>query len=80
MTGLKMSETEKQHQAFTNHSTKCKCGHTMLIASKDGKKLCKHCHNYVFVNKKAEIMYRTKEALIKAKKELENEQRGNDDR
>lgn len=71
---MNISEIEKQHKAFTDHMTKCpNCGHTMLIASKDGKKLCKNCHRYVFVNKKAELMYRNKEALIKVKKELENE-------
>lgn len=74
------SNVEKQHQAFTTHSTRCKCGHSMLIATKDGKRLCRYCGEYVFINKEAELKFRNKEALIKAKKELENEQRRNDDR
>lgn len=73
------SEIEKKAQHFSEHRTKCKCGHSILIATKDGKKLCKWCHEYAFVNKEAEIRYRNKEALLKAKKELENEQRRNDD-
>lgn len=75
---MRISDIEKQHQAFTEHSTRCQCGHTMLIASKDGKKLCKHCHRYVFINKKAELMYRNKETLIKAKKELYEQRRDRD--
>ena len=73
------SEIEKKARHFTEHSTKCKCGHTMLITTKDGKLLCKHCHEYAFINKKAELMYRNKEKLMKLRREL-NEQRGNDDR
>lgn len=79
---MRLSDIEKQHQVFTEHRTKCQCGHTMLISSKDGKQLCRYCHRYVFVNKEAELKYRNKEQIAKLKKELEanNEQRRNDDR
>ena len=64
-------EIKAQSEFFTEHATRCKCGHTILITSKDGKELCRYCRKYVFVNKEAELKYRNKEALIKAKRELE---------
>lgn len=67
------NQMEKKAQFFTDNNTRCKCGHTMLIVSKDGKKLCSYCKEYVFINKEAEIKYRNKEALIRAKRELNNE-------
>lgn len=76
---MNFKEMEKKAQVYSGYMTKCKCGHTMLIATKDGKKLCKWCHEYAFVNKEAELRYRNKEALMKIKKELEDEQRRNDD-
>ena len=73
MTGtkkIKNTQMEKNAQFFSDNSTRCKCGHTMLIISKDGKKLCPYCKEFVFVNKEAEIKYRNKEALIRARREL----------
>lgn len=67
---VKNTPIEKSRQYFSEHATRCKCGHTMLIISKDGKKLCPYCKEFVFINKEAEIKYRNKEALIKARREL----------
>ena len=63
-------EIVNEHEIFSKHSIKCKCGHTMLITTKDGKDICKHCGEYAFINKQAEIRYRNKEMLIKARREL----------
>ena len=77
MSVMRIKEVEDRAKIFTDYSTKCKCGHTILITSKDGKALCTWCHNYVFANREARIKYRNKEALIKARRELD-EQRRND--
>lgn len=42
---------------------KCKCGHSVLFVT--DKKICSHCGNYVFKNKKVEFEYRMKEKLKK---------------
>jgi hypothetical protein len=64
-------QIERDVKIFNEHSVKCKCGHTMLITSSDGKEICKWCHNYVFATREIEIKYRNKEKFIKLKKELE---------
>ena len=64
------SEIEKNAKHFTEHSTKCRCGHTMLIVSKDGKALCTHCHNYVFINEDVEKKYRLEEFKKTLRREL----------
>lgn len=67
---MKISDIEKQHKFATEHATKCKCGHKTLITTKDGKRLCSWCKEFVFVNKEAEIKYRNKEKINKLKGEL----------
>ena len=67
---MRISEIEKKHEFVTEHMTKCKCGHSLLITSKDGKQLCNWCKQYAFVNEEAEKKYREKELLNKLKGEL----------
>lgn len=64
-------EIEKQARFYTDHRTKCKCGHAVLISSRDGKALCKWCRNYVFANKEIELKYRNKEQIERLKREYE---------
>ena len=65
-----MKEIDDEARYFTDNRVKCSCGHSLLITSKDGKALCKWCHHYAFISKEAEIRYRNKEALLKARREL----------
>lgn len=55
---------------FTENSTKCKCGHTILITSKEGYRLCNWCHRYVFKNKEIEKKYRKEEFVKTLKREI----------
>ena len=66
---MRCINVEKEHNFFTEHSTKCKCGHTLLITEKKGYKLCRFCKRYVFATKEIEIKYRNKEALMKYRRE-----------
>ena len=67
---MKKSAIEKKHQFATDHKTTCKCGHTMVIYSKDGKMICRWCKRWCFVNEEAEKKYREKELINKLKGEL----------
>ena len=67
---MKISEIEKYHQAVSKYRKVCKCGHSVLITSKDGKELCTHCHKYVFATPEAEKKYRKEEFIKTLKREL----------
>lgn len=69
---MKLSDVEKQAKFIVAHESKYKCGHTQLVSNRKGRAICKWCKNYIFVNKEAELKYRNKEMLIKAKRELED--------
>ena len=47
---------------YTKNSTKCKCGHTNFLGSRD-KVICSWCNRYVFKNKRIEFMYRVGELM-----------------
>lgn len=49
---------------YTRNSTKCKCGHTNFLGSRD-KIICSWCGSYVFRNKRTEFIYRIGELLKK---------------
>jgi hypothetical protein len=49
---------------YTKNSTKCKCGHTNFLGSRD-KVICSWCNRYVFKNKRIEFMYRVGELIKK---------------
>ena len=49
---------------YTRNSTKCKCGHTNFLGSRD-KIICSWCNRYVFKNKRIEFMYRVGELIKK---------------
>lgn len=71
MTGwMTIKEIEKKYKYFTDNSIKCKCGHSLLITSKDGKALCTHCHRYVFANEEIERNYRREEFKKTIRREL----------
>ena len=67
---MRISEIEKRHEFITEHMTKCKCGHSVLITSKDGKELCNWCKRYVFASKEIEEKYRKEEFIKTLKREL----------
>lgn len=54
-------EVELQAEYFTDHRTKCKCGHSVLITNKNGRKLCKWCNRFVFATPELKKEYQLKE-------------------
>ena len=68
---MRCIDIEKQHNFFTEHSVKCKCGHSILVSNKYGRVPCKWCGRFVFATKELELKYRNKEALLKYKRERE---------
>ena len=48
----------------------CKCGHTNYIANKSGRRLCSHCNEWVFKDKKTEFEYRLVENYMKEKRKI----------
>lgn len=62
-----LAEIDKLYHYYTENRILCKCGHSVVITSKDGKKLCTFCHRYVFANEELEKKYR-KEEFIKTLK------------
>ena len=65
-----MKEIDNEARYFTDNRIKCKCGHSLLITSKDGKELCTWCNNYAFINKEAELKYKNKAQIEKLRREL----------
>lgn len=57
-------EDTKKIDFYTKNSTKCKCGHTNFLGSRD-KTICSWCNRYVFKNKRIEFMYRVGELIKK---------------
>ena len=55
-------EDTKKIDFYTRNSTKCKCGHTNFLGSRD-KIICSWCGEYVFKNKKIEFKHRIGELL-----------------
>ena len=52
---------EEMSRMFTNYTKntfKCRCGHSVFIENRERKKICSHCGNYVFINKKDEFKYK----------------------
>lgn len=52
---------------IAEHSTKCKCGHSIVFPNKTDKVICSYCGNYVFKDKKVEFNYRLQEEMRKSK-------------
>ena len=55
-------EDTKKIDFYTRNSTKCKCGHTNFLGSRD-KIICSWCNRYVFKDKKTEFKHRIGELL-----------------
>lgn len=55
-------EDTKKLNFYTKNSTKCKCGHTNFLGSRD-KIICSWCGKYIFKNKKTEFFYRIGEKI-----------------
>lgn len=67
---LTNAEIEKRCDDYSKHTYKCKCGHSIVIANKNGVAECNWCHNNVFKDKKIEFEYRMKQNLIKERRNL----------
>lgn len=52
-----MSEEQKIANKLQPYRHKCKCGHTMFLIE-NPYKICSHCGNIVFRDKKAEFIYK----------------------
>lgn len=59
---LTFKEVEKYHNKLQENKHKCKCGHTVYIASNKDKVLCSWCHRYVYKDKKTEFIERLENA------------------
>ena len=55
-------EDSRRIDFYTRNSTKCKCGHTNFLGSRD-KIICSWCGMLVFKNKRIEFMHRIGELL-----------------
>ena len=55
-------EDTKKIDFYSKNSTKCRCGHTNFLGSRE-KIVCSWCNKYVFKNKKDEFVYRIGELL-----------------
>ena len=60
----KFVEDSKRFRFFTENTTKCKCGRSAFLGSRD-KIICSWCGEYIFKNKKDEFLYRVGEILKK---------------
>ena len=55
-------EDSKKIDFYTKNSTKCRCGHTNFLGSRE-KIVCSWCNKYVFKNERDEFIYRIGELL-----------------
>lgn len=55
-TGRRKTKTEIMDSYYAQFKVKCRCGHSVLISPVNNKKLCTHCGNYVYRDKKEEFM------------------------
>ena len=67
---LTLKDEFKIFEEMQKYRYKCKCGHTVYIANKDGRTECSYCHNLVFKDKKTEFEYRMRQNLIKERRKL----------
>lgn len=67
---MRISEIEKQHEFETQHRVICKCGHSILITSRNGRTICTHCHKFVFATPELEKQYRKEEFIKTLKREI----------
>lgn len=54
-------QIDEEYSHYSLNRKICKCGHSVLITSKDGKELCTHCNRYVFATPEIEKKYRKEE-------------------
>ncbi len=62
----KKSDIEKLMETAQEHKITCKCGTKTTFYEFEGKdkKICKGCHNYIFISKGKELEYRLKEMKL----------------
>ena len=58
----KFLEDKRRIDFFNENSTKCNCGHTNFLGSRD-KIICSWCGKYVFKNEKIKFLHRIGELL-----------------
>ena len=64
---LNFKEMGRKFDSLSNHTIKCKCGHSVAISDAD-RAICSWCKKWVYRTKEIEFKYKTKEAIIKEKR------------
>ena len=59
----KINNIETIYEAKAPYRRYCKCGHTVTILTKNKRTICRHCGNYVFLEKQDEFKYRLLNSL-----------------
>lgn len=54
---------DKMFEGYQKITYKCKCGHSVVIANKEGKVICNWCGNYVYADKKKEFKEKIKQMM-----------------
>lgn len=65
---LTNDEFQRISKEYEKVKFKCKCGHKVIIPVWVDKQLCNWCGNYVYRNKKMELLDNLKKAGVKIKK------------
>lgn len=65
---LDFKEMQRKLDDIAKTTYKCKCGHTIVIANKDGRAICNYCGHMAFINKQKEFEYRVKENLFRERR------------
>lgn len=63
------NDIEKYASLMSKHKIICKCGHRVFVSKLNDRVICDYCGRYVYLDKKTEFKYKTKEAINKKKLE-----------
>jgi hypothetical protein len=55
---MKNNYDTKKMNFYQQETVKCKCGHSLFLPNYEPIKICRHCGNIVYKNKKVEFMYK----------------------
>lgn len=62
-----LDEIIKQQESQNDFKVRCKCGHRVLIVTKD-RMICSWCGKYVYKTPKLEFEYKLKEYMLKERR------------
>lgn len=66
---LGFKDIEKQAKFFADHTTKCKCGHSLYIPKASKKQVCNWCGRMNYYDKKTEYDEKLKMIVKKGEKD-----------